>query len=118
MNWTAYKARCNRPDAWSRWMLEQTLELLAGRPDLAVPLRRAMAGVPLAKPQGHKGGAATDMFVLDLDLAAASAIAKCVAAAAAEGLETRGTRGRGLGGFREAWREYAEFIIQQQRQRQ
>ena len=118
MNWTAYKARCNQPDAWSRWMLEQTLELLAGRPDLAAPLRRAMAGAPLAKPQGHKGRAATDMFVLDLGLAAASAIAKCVEAAVAEGLETRGTQGRGLGGFREAWREYAEFINQQQRQQQ
>ena len=97
-------------------MLEQTLELLAGRPDLAAPLRRAMAGVPLAKPQGHKGGVATDMFVLNLDLAAASAIAKCVAAAVAEGLETTETQGRGLGGFREAWREYAEFIDQQRQQ--
>lgn len=77
-----------------------------------------MAGAPLAKPQGHKGGAATDMFVLHLDAAAASAIAKRVEAAAAEGLETSGTRGRGLGGFPEAWREYREFINQQQRQQQ
>ena len=75
-----------------------------------------MAGAPLAKPQGHKGGAATDMFVLNLDLAVVWAIAERVEAAAAEGLETRGTRGRGLGGFREAWREYSEFIDQQQRQ--
>ena len=77
-----------------------------------------MAGTPLAKPQGHKGGAATDMFVLNLDAGAAAAIAERVAAAAAEGLETSGTEGRGLGGFQEAWREYAEFINQPQRQRQ
>ena len=99
-------------------MLTQTLELLADRPDLAAPLRKALAGAPLAKPQGHKGGEATDMLVLDLDAAAASAIAKRVEAAVAEGLETSGTRGRGLGGFREAWREYDEFINQQQRQQQ
>lgn len=99
-------------------MLQQTLELVADRPDLEAPLRKALAGTPLAKPQGHKGGEATDMLVLNLDAAAASAIAKRVEVAVAEGLETSGTRGRGLGGFREAWREYGEFINQQQRQQQ
>ena len=99
-------------------MLRQTLELLVDRPDLEAPLRKALAGVPLAKPQGHKGGEATNMLVLNLDAAAASAIAKRVVAAAEEGLETSGTRGRGLGGFREAWREYGEFTNQQQRQQQ
>ena len=83
---------------------------------MTAPLRSALAGVPLAKPQGHKGGEATDMLVLNLDAAAASAIAKRVEAAAAEGLETSGTRGRGLGGFPEAWREYREFINHYQQQ--
>ena len=79
-----------------------------------MPLRSALAGVPLAKPQDHKGGEATDMLVLNLDAASASAIAKRVQAAATEGLETSGTQGRGLGGFPEAWREYREFINYQQ----
>ena len=112
LDWATYKERCNRPDAWSRWMLEQTLELLADLPDLATPLRGALASAPLAKPQGHKGGAATDMFVLHLDPAAAFAIAKQVEAAVVKGMETSGTRGRGLGGFQEAWREFAESIHQ------
>ena len=116
MDWTAYKERCNRPDAWSRWMLGQTSELLAERPELAAPLRNALAGGPLAKPPGHKGGTATDMLVLDLDAAAALAIAEAVERAVAQGVETTGTRGRGLGGFQEAWREYSAFINQQQRE--
>ena len=95
-------------------MLGQTLELVADRPDSAAPLRDALASAPLAKPPGHKGGAATDMLVLDLDAAAASAIAQRVEQAVAQGVETSGTQGRGLGGFREAWREYSEFINQQQ----
>ena len=95
-------------------MLQQTVELLAGRPDLVAPLRDALAGAPLAKPPGHKGGAATDMLLLRLDAAAAWAIAEQVERAVAQGSETSGTRGRGLGGFREAWREYGAFINQQQ----
>ncbi len=96
-------------------MLGQTLELLAERPDLAVPLRDALAGAPLAKPAGHKGGPATDMLVLGLDAAAALAIVERVEQAVAQGVETSLTQGRGLGGFREAWREYSDFINQQQR---
>ena len=98
-------------------MLGQTLELLAERPDLAAPLRDALAGAPLAKPPGHKGGAATDMLVLDLDAAAALAIVERVERAAAQGAETSLTQGRGLGGFREAWREYSDFINQRQRRK-
>ena len=94
-------------------MLGQTLELLAGWPDLAAPLRDAMTGTPLTKPPDHKGGAATDMLVLDLDAAAALAIVERVEQAVAQGVETSGTRGRGLGGFQEAWREYSDFINQQ-----
>ena len=97
-------------------MLGQTLELVADQPDLAAPLRNALAGASLAKPPGHKGGAATDMLVLNLDAPAALAIAERIEAAAAAGVETSGTQGRGLGGFREAWREYVEFINQQQRE--
>ena len=97
-------------------MLGQTLELVADQPDLAAPLCNALAGASLAKPPGHKGGAATDMLVLNLDAPAALAIAERIEAAAAAGVETSGTQGRGLGGFREAWREYVEFINQQQRE--
>ena len=115
MDWDEYKARCDSPEVWSRWMLGETLELLSGDAELSVALRRAMAGEPIAKPPGHKGGDATDMFELRLDEAQADAVAARVRRAVERGAETEGTRGRGLGGFLEAWFEYRGFIAAQQR---
>ncbi len=111
MDWQRYKARCDSPDIWSRWMLVQTIELLRKDAALAAPLRCALAGVPLAKPPGHKGGAATDMFQLRLSLAQADAVVAVVRRAVERGRETEGTRGRGLGGFLEAWLEYRRFLL-------
>lgn len=115
MDWDGYKARCDSPETWSRWMLGETLELLCGDAELSAPLRRALAGEPIAKPPGHKGGGATDMFELRLDEAQASAVVARVRLAVERGAETKGTRGRGLGGFLEAWLEYRDFIAAQQR---
>lgn len=110
MDWERYKARCDAPDIWSRWMLMQTMELLAGRDDLIAPLRRALDGQPLAKPAGHKGGPATDMLQLDLNEVQAEAILSAVRKAARQGAQTSATQGRGLGGFPEAWLEYRRFL--------
>ena len=97
-------------------MLEQTLELLCDEPLLAGFLCVALDGRPLPKPARHQGGAATDMFRVVLDSATVQAIIVKVERAAAQGAQTSGTRGRGLGGFAEAWREYGEFIHQQNRE--
>ncbi len=110
MDWKAYKALCDRPDVWSRWMLMQTLELLEGDAALAVPLHRALAAEPLEKPAGHKGGDATDMFRLPMEAVQAKAVAAAVSRAVERGAETSGTRGRGLGGFLEAWMEFRSFL--------
>ena len=110
MDWQRYKARCNAPDVWSRWMLMQTMELLAGQDELIAPLQRALDGPPLAKPAGHKGGPATDMFQLALNEAQAKTILATVRQAAQRGAQTSCTRGRGLGGFQEAWLEYRQFL--------
>lgn len=112
MDWAAYKELCQRPDCWSRWMLEQSLELLSGAPALARPLRLALDGTPLAKPPGHRGGAETDMLRLELDGATVQAIVAVVEQAVAQGKRTSGTQDRGLGGFVEAWRECGEFVNQ------
>lgn len=110
MNWAEYKQACDQPDVVSRWMLEQTCELLdAENADLSDALRRVLRnGRPLPKPADHRGAAATEMFRIELDATAAHRICNCVTAAVADQIETSGTRGRGLGGFVEAWREYAE----------
>ena len=110
MDWDEYKARCDSPEVWSRWMLAQTLELLSGDAELSAPLHRALNGEPIAKPPGHKGGDATDMFELRLDEVQADAVVARVRRAVERGAETEGTRGRGLGGFLEAWMEYRGFI--------
>ena len=114
LDWPRYKARCDRADVWSRWMLEQMIELLADQPLLARPLREALDGVPLPKPADHLGAAATDMFALNLDAASVAAVIALVDQAAASGARTSGTKHRGLGGFAEAWREHQRFIIGKQ----
>ena len=112
MSCAAYKQACDQPDVVSRWLLEQTCELLdaddSKLSDVLRSLHRVLqSGEPLAKPADHKGGVATDMFRIELGAAEIHRICDCVAVAAAAQRETRGTRGRGLGGFVEAWREYA-----------
>ncbi len=109
LDWDAYKRLCDTPDVLSRWMLEQTAELLQG--GLRTELETALGDGPLPKPADHKGGAATDMFQLRLELHQVAAVHRRVAAAAAAGHTTSGTRRRGLGGFEEAWREYVDYLI-------
>jgi len=116
LNWETYKARCDSPEVWSRWMLLQTIELIGANAELAVPLRRALASKALEKPPAHKGGAVTDMFVLRCSATQAESVAALVHRAVRNGAETSGTRGRGLGGFLEAWREYQRFLAVNPRQ--
>jgi hypothetical protein len=108
LDWDAYKRICDRPEVWSRWMLDQTAELL--EPELATRLAAGRPAAALAKPAGHHGDAATDMFLLDLEPATVRAIACAVRRAIAAGISTSGTRQRGLAGFGEAWREYEQAI--------
>jgi hypothetical protein len=113
MDWERYKGLCDSPEVCSRWMIEQTLELL-GDVDVAVSLRSTLRGKPLDKPSDHRGGAATDMFVLTLSLDDARAIGAAVQTALASGQTTSGTRARGLGGFAEAWDEYRRHLTRRQ----
>jgi len=110
MDWNDYKRLCDSPPVFSRWMLEQSMELLVGEPQLTAALGRALVAPPLAKPVDHRGGAGTDMFVLSLSVYEASEIASAIDAAIDGGRTTAATRTRGLGGFREAWREYANYM--------
>jgi hypothetical protein len=112
VNWQQYKARCDSPEVYSRWMLQQTLELLSDE-RVADRLLAALSGVPLQKPDDHRGGATADMFVLSLTLAEARTVLAEVAAAVARGATTTATRNRGLGGFVEAWGEYVRYLERQ-----
>ena len=118
MDWEGYKARCDSPDVWSRWMFVQMLELLSEHADLVAALRSALEGKPLAKPPGHKGGPATDMFELSLTGEQVEAAVAAVRRAVERSEETTGTQGRGLGGFLEAWLEYQCFVVAHERRSQ
>lgn len=113
MDWADYKALCDSPEVVSRWMLVQTLELVAlegGDAALHRVLTAVLQGPPLPKPVDHRGGPHTDMFRLDLTVEDAGTVAALVVRAAAAGRTTTGTQGRGLGGFAEAWQELVQHL--------
>lgn len=109
MDWQRYKALCDTPGVLSRWLLEQTLELVEDD-DLAARLRGATAQDPLPKPSDHAGDADTDMFQVDLTLPEVRRVRERVQRAAEQGDSTSGTRQRGLGGFVETWREFETHL--------
>ena len=108
MDWERYKQLCDQPNVFSRWMLQQTIELLGEGP-VADALAGAMRVPALEKPCDHRGGPATDMFVLELEAAARRAVLDLVVVAREAGTSTQATSGRGLGGFVEAWSEYLNW---------
>ena len=111
MDWQKYKQLCVSPGVCSRWLLTQTVELLDDDV-VAARLRQTLSRQPLAKPLDHRGGVETDMFRVRLSLAEARVVLAAVEAAVVRGAATSGTRGRGLGGFVEAWREYLQHLEQ------
>lgn len=108
MDWNRYKQLCDTPNVFSRWMLEQTVELLGD--DVARLLEATLSGAPLAKPEDHRGGPPSDMFVLTLSLEHVERVCAAVEAAVRSGRWTSGTAERGLGGFHEAWSEYRRAL--------
>ena len=106
-DWASYKELCDRPNVLSRWMLTETASLLDA------PLRQRLLDMltePLPKPADHRGGADTDMFEVALSEAEARAVRLAVEHAATAGTATSRTRGRGLGGFVAAWREFEQAL--------
>lgn len=124
MDWPQYKVLADTPGVWSRWMLEQTLELLqdprlsrgsiSGRGPvherLVAQLHNCMDQAPIPKPADYKGGSSLDMFRLSLAPAEARAMLGLVQQATDMALTTSGTAKRGLGGFVAAWQEYLGSI--------
>jgi hypothetical protein len=110
MDWNDYKALCNSPRMFSRWMLVQSIELLSDEPRLADALARVLHGTPLDKPLDHRGGALTDMFEVALGVDEARSVHRVVADAVRTGRTTPATEPRGLGGFAEAWLEYVCYV--------
>jgi hypothetical protein len=92
-------------------MLEQCRELFQQQDEVALTalLDQALQGSPLMMPDDHHGHPATQMYYLDMPSPQRAAALAAVQRAVGDGLTTRGTAGRGLGGFVEAWQEYVEY---------
>lgn len=113
MDWDRYKRACDRPNVFSRWMIEQTRELIAREliaRELIEVFDAALGSAPLPRPAGHKGGTELDMFALELTPRQVSLVLERVRHASAAGATTSATRERGLAGFVEAWAEYARAL--------
>jgi len=89
-------------------MLRSSAELVSRlrREDLADIMTQALTGEPLAKPLDHKGPPETDMFRLNMNRAHRREVLELVKQAYAN--QTLSLGERGLGGFVEAWQEFAE----------
>jgi len=111
MDWPTYKQLCNQPDYWSRWMLEQCVDLLdqLDEKSLKKALALTLSGKALAIPADHRGPAATSMYQLNLSVDQRKAFLQALQLASERGLRSAQTRQRGLGGFVAACREYAGY---------
>lgn len=90
-------------------MLRETSTLLndADKHTLAQALGAALDNSALTKPEGHLGPVATDMFQLSLTHTERVQVLAVVQNASARKAVT--SEGRGMGGFVEAWQEYADW---------
>ena len=105
--WNEYRHLCDQPNVLSRWMLEQTIQLI-NDPALTQPLASVIVGTPLGKPADQYQNSLTDMFVVSMTKHQLEPIVVEVRRAVAEN-RTLPT-GRGLGGFEESWSEYLEWL--------
>lgn len=115
MDWQTYKALSDRPDVFSRWMLEASIELLTSDRQ-KVLLRGALARKPLPKPVDHRGGPATDMFIVAIAIDQLDLIVEEVCNAVTHDRRGAQTQARGLGGFMAAWTEYQRYVCKTNRE--
>lgn len=126
MDWSRYRALCDRPDVMSRWLLETTLAVLA-RPDsmpdceasaspaqvaaALTALRTALRCAPLPRPADHRGPPGLDMFWLALPSEPARALVQQLEALVAKGELAVALAGRSASAFLAAWREHAAAAV-------
>lgn len=77
---------------------------------LEAVLRDALASQPLPKPADHRGGPATDMFIVSIARDRLDEIVEDVRDAVEHDRRSTRTQARGLGGFIAAWTEFQRYI--------
>jgi len=108
MRWEAYKRQCEQPDVLSRWVIEQTAELLDD--DLRGRVLAELDAEPLPRPSGHVGDRRADMFLIN-DLGdVALSISVAVGQAVRGGRCTSAVTTLGVRRFDAVWRNYAAYV--------
>ena len=108
MRWEAYKQQCEQRDVLSRWVIEQTAELLDD--DLRGRVLAELAAEPLPRPSGHVGDRRADMFLIN-DLGdVALAVSAAVGQAVRGGRCTSAATTLGVRRFDAVWRSYAGYV--------
>jgi len=110
--WAGYRQQADRPDRFTRWMLERTLALLDGRPgcrDIEELIAGALLGPPVPPPKPVDSR--VDLLALELCaeqtlrvLAALDETLDEVGGVPLDDLQAK--RVNPWGGFREAWLEH------------
>lgn len=132
MDWPEYQRLSDAPHRFTRWHLSQLLALLdrgladdsVAGPTTAGPLARylkdpqplqralraALATAPLPQPDGFRGGAGLDMLALAFSPRLIGDAQALLRWAGEQQVRTAATERRGLGGFAEAWADYARAV--------
>ena len=111
MDWSAYKAICDRPDVLSVWLLCRTADLVASGGagnKLAQVLRAAAQRTQIVAPADFRGPPELRMVVADLEPGTVAQVWSLI-----ETLKSKSSaeqvRALRLVGIEAAWREYAEL---------
>ncbi|MXW07713.1 MAG: hypothetical protein F4X56_05745 [Gammaproteobacteria bacterium] len=107
MEWDEYRKICDHPSVLTRWLIEQTLRVCDG--DSARVLESVLESVPIAKPLGHKGGYAIDMFKTSLKREDVAQIVSQVERAVKTDRRTNGPVERDYTHIEKTWLEYLRW---------
>jgi len=110
MDNATYRHQTSRADAFRRVTLSDTATALESTDaDLAQRVLALLHQSPIPKPERHSGGADTDIFRVELPLAAVEAIVEALGTAEAGAVATDGTTTREashLGTLLDTWTRY------------
>ena len=107
MEWDEYKEICDHPSVLTRWLLEQTLRVCDS--ECASLISKTLETAPITKPEGHKGGSATDMFKASFARENIVQISQQVQQAVQTDQKTNGSVERDYSHIEKTWLEYLNW---------
>lgn len=108
MDWKTYAELSHEPCYFTRWALVNTQPYLESAH--VQFLQAAMLAEPLSKPLGHKGGAETDVFKLELSHQTTDSVLHSLECAIVQPSNESAQIQRKLRGLIQKWSEYKQFL--------